>query len=93
MGLTTLRTIAFGALLIGSTAGATGVQKAVLGGTGATCNCKGPGDCTCPKGQCKCKKCGSSAKPGMLIKTLQGTSETTRLPDTARHDAHGGVFI
>jgi hypothetical protein len=23
----------------------------------ATCNCEGPSDCTCKKGQCKCKKC------------------------------------
>ncbi|MCC6333789.1 MAG: hypothetical protein IT380_07355 [Myxococcales bacterium] len=92
MGLMTFRTIAFGALLVGSTAGATGLEKALLS-TNATCNCKGPGDCTCPKGQCKCKKCGNGAKPGTIIKTLQGSSETTRLPDTARHDAHGGVFI
>jgi hypothetical protein len=93
MGLTMFRTLAFGALLIGSAAGATGVEKALFG-TSATCNCKGPGDCTCPKGQCKCKKCGNGAreKPE-LIKTLQGSSETTRLPDTARYDAHGGVFI
>src|SRR5215211_7308737 len=23
----------------------------------ATCNCEGPSDCTCKKGQCKCKRC------------------------------------
>lgn len=23
----------------------------------ATCNCSGPSDCTCKKGQCKCAKC------------------------------------
>src|SRR5919198_4740967 len=26
-------------------------------GLQATCNCEGPSDCTCKKGQCKCKKC------------------------------------
>ena len=26
-------------------------------GVTATCNCEGPSDCTCKKGQCKCKKC------------------------------------
>ena len=26
-------------------------------GVSATCNCEGPSDCTCKKGQCKCKKC------------------------------------
>jgi hypothetical protein len=92
MGLTTFRAMAFGALLMGATAGATGLEKAFLS-TGATCPCKGPGDCTCPKGQCKCKKCGNGAKPTAIIKTLQGSPETTRLPDTARYDAHGGVFI
>jgi hypothetical protein len=25
--------------------------------------------------------------------TLQGNHETTKLPETARHDARGGVFI
>jgi hypothetical protein len=93
MNLTMLRTLAFGALMIGSVAGATGVEKALLG-TSATCSCKGPGDCTCPKGQCRCKQCGNGARERPeLIKTLQGSSETTRLPDTARYDAHGGVFI
>ncbi|MEW5737453.1 MAG: hypothetical protein AB1938_00920 [Myxococcota bacterium] len=92
MGLMTIRTFAVGALLVGSAAGATALEKSFLS-TNATCNCKGPGDCTCPKGQCKCKKCGNGARPGAVIKTLQGSPETTRLPDTARHDAHGGVFI
>lgn len=95
MAMTIFRTLAFGALLVGSTAGATGLDKALLGlsDTQATCGCKGPGDCTCPKDKCKCKNCGHKAKPGAIIKTLQGASETTHLPNTARHEAHGGVFI
>ena len=28
-----------------------------------------------------------------LIDSLKGRTETTRLPDTARYDARGGVFI
>jgi hypothetical protein len=93
MTLMTFKTLAFGALLLGSSAGATAVEKALLGAS-ATCNCKGSGDCTCPKGQCKCSKCGNGAhaKP-RVIKTLEASPETTRLPETARHDAHGGVFI
>lgn len=66
-----------------------------LFGTQATCNCKNSADCTCPRGQCKCKGCGhnaKSAKPAML-ESLQGSTEKTRLPETARHDARGGVFI
>ncbi|MBE2249369.1 MAG: hypothetical protein IAE78_07445 [Myxococcus sp.] len=58
----------------------------------ATCNCKSAADCTCPRGQCKCKSCGAHHKPTML-ESLQGSTEKTRLPETARHDARGGVFI
>jgi hypothetical protein len=36
-----------------SQASAKAPKKAVA----ATCNCEGPGDCTCKKGECKCKKC------------------------------------
>jgi len=58
----------------------------------ATCNCKSASDCTCPRGQCKCKNCGAHNKPTML-ESLKGSSEKTMLPETARHDARGGVFI
>lgn len=58
----------------------------------ATCNCKSAADCTCPRGQCKCKNCGAHQKATMFD-SLKGNSEKTRLPDTARLDARGGVFI
>jgi hypothetical protein len=58
----------------------------------ATCNCKSAADCTCPRGQCKCKNCGAHGKPVML-ESLKGSTEKTLLPETARHDARGGVFI
>ena len=58
----------------------------------ATCNCKNAGDCTCPRGQCKCKNCGAHNKPTML-ESLKGNTEKTLLPETARHDARGGGFI
>lgn len=68
------------------------IDRPLFGTTQATCNCKSAADCTCPRGQCKCKNCGGHAKPVMLD-SLQGSTEKTRLPETARHDARGGVFI
>ena len=80
-------------LFLGSTAGATTVEKASLGvDASATCSCKGKGDCTCPKGQCKCKSCGNGNK-AKVFEALKGSNETTVLPNTARMDARGGVFI
>ena len=80
-------------LFLGSTAGASTVEKAFLGvDATATCSCKGKGDCTCPKGQCKCKSCGNGNK-AKVFEALKGSNETTVLPNTARMDARGGVFI
>lgn len=81
------------AMSVGFTAFAAPFDRPVLGTRpGATCNCKNASDCTCPRGQCKCKNCGAHHKATML-ESLKGSSEKTRLPDTARHDARGGVFI
>lgn len=89
----TLKAIAVGALFLASTAGAATVERAFFGApTQATCSCKGKGDCTCAKGQCKCKSCGSGNK-AKVFEALKGSNETTKLPDTARLDARGGVFI
>lgn len=33
------------------------VLQSVDDALSATCNCSGPSDCTCKKGQCKCAKC------------------------------------
>jgi hypothetical protein len=88
----TLKSIAVGALFLASTAGAATVEKTLFGAQ-ATCSCKGKGDCTCPRGQCKCKNCGNSAKPVKVFESLKGANEPTQLPDTARYDARGGVFI
>lgn len=87
-----LKTLAVGALFLASTAGAATVEKTFFGtAPKATCGCKGKGDCTCPRGQCKCKNCGNHAKP--VFEPIKGSRESTQLPDTARIDARGGVFI
>ena len=88
----TFKHLALGALLFGTTAGAGGFETPELS-LQATCNCKGKGDCTCPKGECKCKNCGNGAKKARVYDALKGSNQTTRLPDTARLEAHGGVFI
>lgn len=87
----TFKSVAVGMLFFASTAGASTFEKASIGVPAATCSCKGKGDCTCPRGQCKCKGCGNEKKK--VLETLKGSEETTRLPDTARYDARGGVFI
>lgn len=88
----TAKIIAASALFFVSTAGASTAEKALFAPVQATCSCKGKGDCTCPKGQCKCKNCGNGTK-AKIYETLKGTSESTQLPDTARLDARGGTFI
>jgi hypothetical protein len=94
----TIKSIAVGILFLASTAGASTVERSFFGSlsaTKATCSCKGKGDCTCAKGQCKCKSCGngSHGNKAKVFEALKGSNETTKLPDTARLDAHGGVFI
>jgi hypothetical protein len=60
----------------------------------ATCSCSNAGDCTCKKGTCKCSKCkGSHVTKVRLFETLKGSSGELKLPETARHEATGGVFI
>jgi hypothetical protein len=88
-----IKMAAVGALVIGAQAFGANGEKNLLGSSAATCKCKGPADCTCKKGQCKCKSCGNGDKV-QIFETLKGSHETTRLPDTARReDARGGVFI
>lgn len=92
----TIKSIAVGILFLASTAGAATVERNVFGALApATCSCKGKGDCTCAKGQCKCKSCGNGAKGSTkkVFEALKGSNETTKLPNTARLDARGGVFI
>ena len=61
----------------------------------ATCNCSGPADCTCKKGECKCKKCEKHHRiqKTQLLEPLNGTPVTPVLPENARYDATAGVFI
>jgi hypothetical protein len=87
-----VRTFAMSTLFLATAVGATEADKPSLGAPPATCSCKGKGDCTCPRGQCKCKACGNSSR-ARVFESLKGATETTRLPDTARYDARGGIFI
>lgn len=82
-------------LFFAATAGASALERSLFQAGApvkATCSCKGKGDCTCPKGQCRCKNCGNGARL-KLMESLQGNTANTRLPDTARGEARGGVAI
>ncbi len=100
MHTSVIKSVAVGALFSASMAFGAVVEKndplAVLpeaASPHATCKCKGQSDCTCPKGQCKCKSCGHGVKR-VIIESLKGAQENTQLPDTARSDdARGGVLI
>lgn len=64
----------------------------------ATCNCSGPSDCTCKKGECKCSKCAHPQNKGAtkkteLLKPLNTAPAGTVLPDDVKLDASAGVFI
>lgn len=93
-----MKSIALGVAFFASAASAAAVEKSAFG-TQATCSCKSKGDCTCPRGECKCKNCGNGSSAHtcgtkkQVFETLKGANEPTRLPETARYDARGGVFI
>jgi hypothetical protein len=55
----------------------------------AKCSCESKADCTCKKGQCKCKKCGGRHE---VLEALQGQSGGQPLQD-ARYDASAGVML
>ena len=65
----------------------------------ATCSCSGPSDCTCKKGECKCKKCSKhhGVKKGTgstrLMEPLQHQQRSPVLPKDVQQHATGGVLI
>lgn len=61
----------------------------------AKCNCSGPSDCTCKKGECKCKKCSKDGHrhQGALVPKLKGAKGTSEVPASAPLDASSGLFI
>jgi hypothetical protein len=76
-----LKAVAIGALLAAGSAAATGVEKVTELPVPA-----------CKANDSKCVK-PKAAPKRLLFDTLKGSSETTRLPDTARLDARGGTLI
>ena len=64
----------------------------------ATCNCGSASDCTCKKGECRCKKCqqnGVKTEGGStrLMEPLKNQQRSPEVPQNARHDATAGVLI
>jgi len=53
------------------------------------CSCHSAADCTCKKGQCKCKAC----KHKRMVEPVKGTLDALKLPTEARWEATSGVFI
>lgn len=94
MPMAMMKAFAVGAVVLAVPAFASSAELRVLEEAApASCSCKNAADCTCPKGQCKCKNCGGGERRKMFD-SLKGATETTRLPDTARNDdARAGVLI
>ena len=76
-----------------------GDEKAKDDAVTAKCNCEGPADCTCKKGECKCKKCSKNhhqtagEKSSGLLPPLKGSVSSPEVPANARLDASAGLFI
>ena len=54
------------------------------------CKCDGPGDCTCAKGKCQCKKCGKASRY-KVMESLRERRESHERP--VRRNAAAGAFI
>ncbi len=83
-----------GSLLFSSVALASGIPSAFRTDAlelGATCSCSSAADCTCKKGTCKCPKCGQHKNGARMFESFK--PQDAKLPNTARLDATGGVFI
>ncbi|MBX5482739.1 MAG: hypothetical protein IRZ16_13000 [Myxococcaceae bacterium] len=64
----------------------------------ATCGCGSPADCTCKKGDCKCRNCKhhqgrAVEKETRLLDPLTGQPAQPDLPQNARLEASGGTMI
>lgn len=90
-----IKAVTTGAMLFSSIALGSGTPSTMLADQlrlNATCSCSSAADCTCKKGTCKCPKCGSHNKnSSRMFETLKPMD--SKLPNTARLDATGGVFI
>ncbi|GEM_PF-1743463 len=89
-----IKAVTTSAMLFSSAALATGTPGAALADQlqlNATCACGSAADCTCKKGTCKCPKCGQHKNNARMFESFK--PQDTKLPNTARLDATGGVFI
>ena len=89
-----IKAVTTGAMLASSFAMASGTPSPMLAdqlGFNATCACGSAADCTCKKGTCKCPKCGQHKNTVRMFESFK--PQDAKLPNTARLDATGGVFI
>lgn len=88
-----IKAVATGAMLFSTGALASGNPSAMLADKlqPATCSCSSAADCTCKKGSCKCPKCGQHKNGMKMFESFK--PQDAKLPNTARLDATGGVFI
>ena len=89
-----IKAVTTGAMLFSSAALASGAPSTTLADQvrlNATCSCSTAADCTCKKGTCKCPKCGQHKNSVRMFESFK--PQDAKLPNTARLDATGGVFI
>ena len=89
-----IKAVTTGAMLFSPLALASGTPQTMLADQlqlTATCACGSAADCTCKKGSCKCPKCGQHRNTVRMFESFK--PQDAKLPNTARLDATGGVFI
>jgi hypothetical protein len=89
-----IKAVTTGAMLFSTIGLASGTPSTMLADklqSSATCSCGSAADCTCKKGSCKCPKCGQHKNSVRMFESFK--PQDAKLPNTARLDATGGVFI
>jgi len=89
-----IKAFSTGAMLFSAVSLASGTPSPMLADQlrlNATCSCSTAADCTCKKGTCKCPKCGQHKNRVRMFEAFK--PQDAKLPNTARLDATGGVFI
>lgn len=57
------------------------------------CRCSGSGDCTCKKGQCRCKNCNNKGHKNRVAPSVVGKAVVAPSVTPVRAEARAGIFL